>query len=343
MKDILISTTNTIENAEIGKYFGVLSANIVVGTNIFSDLAASFTDFFGGYSNTYQKKIDKIYGSALDLLKEKANRIGADAVIGVKLDISEISGKGKSMLMISAAGTAVKLKYQVDNTEGFSDLEISGESLSAEMMRRDIVHKVQADGYLPTDNEWNFLLKYPIDEIFELLLAKYVLYCGREESQVYPKYKLLVENFPIYAGLVNRELAIRILYRDIQPCIVDLLNRNQLFDSDSILSLLNEGKVHEAILCLSVSNSSYTIQDLRIMQEILDKLSNLSNTGKIEMVKGTFKVSEKFICSNGHKNDPTTMFCEECGLNINGLTKMEVMEIKTFENRIRALEALFRN
>lgn len=49
MKDrFIISTTERIENGIIRQYIDVICSNIVVGTNIFSDFAASFSDFFWG-------------------------------------------------------------------------------------------------------------------------------------------------------------------------------------------------------------------------------------------------------------------------------------------------------
>jgi uncharacterized protein YbjQ (UPF0145 family) len=46
---------------EIEKYFDLISTNVVLGTNVFSDLGASFSDFFGGTSDIYQNKLEKIY------------------------------------------------------------------------------------------------------------------------------------------------------------------------------------------------------------------------------------------------------------------------------------------
>lgn len=47
--------------------------------------------------------------AVLGELKREAAELGADAVIAVDLDYSEISGGGKSMMMLVASGTAVKL------------------------------------------------------------------------------------------------------------------------------------------------------------------------------------------------------------------------------------------
>lgn len=107
-KNILVTTTNTLESYKIQKYLGIVSTNVVNGTGIFSDFKASLTDIFGGRSGTYQRKLRKMYQEAIDELSEEAIALGADAIVGLKIDYSEISGKDTQMFMISAVGTAVK-------------------------------------------------------------------------------------------------------------------------------------------------------------------------------------------------------------------------------------------
>ena len=63
--NIIVTTTNSIEGCCIMKYLKTICSNIVIGTNVFSDIAASFTDFFGGRSDTYRRKLDIIYEEAL--------------------------------------------------------------------------------------------------------------------------------------------------------------------------------------------------------------------------------------------------------------------------------------
>ncbi len=106
---MIITTTNNIEGSRIEEYICLVSTNIVIGTNFFSDFVASFTDFFGGRSSTYQNKLDDVYKAAMDEVKRKAQAAGADAIVGLKMDFNEISSKGKAMFMVSAVGTAVKL------------------------------------------------------------------------------------------------------------------------------------------------------------------------------------------------------------------------------------------
>ena len=107
---MIITTSTTIEGRQIESYIGLSSANVVVGTNVFSDFFASITDVLGGRSSSYQNKLDKTYKTAIEEIELKASRMGADAVVGLKIDFNEISSKDKAMFMVSAVGTAVKLR-----------------------------------------------------------------------------------------------------------------------------------------------------------------------------------------------------------------------------------------
>lgn len=117
MNKFIITTTGNIEGCPIKNYLGVINSNIVIGTNLFSDIAASFTDIFGGNSETYQNKMDLMYKSAKDNLMKKAVARGANAIVGFKIDFDEISGKGKGMLMLSAAGTACLIENNLRQEE----------------------------------------------------------------------------------------------------------------------------------------------------------------------------------------------------------------------------------
>jgi uncharacterized protein YbjQ (UPF0145 family) len=56
---MIVTTTNSIEGREISRYNDPIAANVVIGTNVFSDIGASYVDFFGGRSTSYEKKIEK--------------------------------------------------------------------------------------------------------------------------------------------------------------------------------------------------------------------------------------------------------------------------------------------
>lgn len=121
--DIVASTTDNLEGWKVAGYLDVVSAHVVAGTGLFSDVAASISDVFGGRSSSYKRQLEEINEEATRELKEKAAQQGADAIIGLRIDHDEISGQQKGMLMVTAAGTAVRAEQKEsssaqDSSEG---------------------------------------------------------------------------------------------------------------------------------------------------------------------------------------------------------------------------------
>ena len=107
---VKLTTTPHYPNLEIEEVKGVITSECVFGMNVFKDFFAGITDFFGGRSKASQSVLRDARETCLNELKKEAYAIGADGVIGIDLDYSEISGGGKSMLFLVASGTAVKFK-----------------------------------------------------------------------------------------------------------------------------------------------------------------------------------------------------------------------------------------
>ena len=104
---MLLTTTNTIEGKTIIQYYGIVSGETIIGANVFKDLFASIRDIVGGRSGSYESTLRKAKETALREMTEQAERLGANAVIGVDLDYETVGGNG-SMLMVTADGTAVR-------------------------------------------------------------------------------------------------------------------------------------------------------------------------------------------------------------------------------------------
>ena len=105
---MIMSTTAMIEGRPVRAYLGIVTGEVIVGANIFSDLFASVRDIVGGRSGAYENALRDARTQALAELEAEASDLGADAVIGIDLDY-EVLGKTGSMMMVSASGTAVKL------------------------------------------------------------------------------------------------------------------------------------------------------------------------------------------------------------------------------------------
>lgn len=119
---MIVTTTNSIEGYTVKRFLGVVNANVVIGTNLFSDIAASLTDVFGGRSGSYKSKLNTIYDEVMKELTEKAKSYHADAIVGLHVDFDEVSGGGKSMFMVSASGTAVTLEKNIEDRYYIYDL-----------------------------------------------------------------------------------------------------------------------------------------------------------------------------------------------------------------------------
>lgn len=105
----IILTTETAPSLAISQRLGIVSAEVVLGMNVFEDIASSFRDVFGGRSKTLQDNLRKAKDQALLELRQEAYALGANAVVATSLNYSEVSGGGKSMLFLVATGTAVLL------------------------------------------------------------------------------------------------------------------------------------------------------------------------------------------------------------------------------------------
>jgi uncharacterized protein YbjQ (UPF0145 family) len=106
---MLVTTTNVIEGRRIVEYKGLVAGEAILGANIFRDLFASIRDIVGGRSGSYERVLNDARQTAIGELTDKAAALGANAVIGVDLDYEAIGSNG-SMLMVTAAGTAVRIE-----------------------------------------------------------------------------------------------------------------------------------------------------------------------------------------------------------------------------------------
>ncbi len=103
---MLLTTTNTIEGHDITRYYGIVSGETIIGANVFKDFFAGIRDIVGGRSSSYESVLREAKETALQEMKEQAERMGANAVIAIDLDYETVGANG-SMLMVTASGTAV--------------------------------------------------------------------------------------------------------------------------------------------------------------------------------------------------------------------------------------------
>jgi uncharacterized protein YbjQ (UPF0145 family) len=340
---MIITTTHSIDGAKVERYLGVVTTNLVIGTNFFSDFKASFTDFFGGMSGTYRKQMDTLYQRAYDALSLKASSMGANCVLGFKIDFDELSGKGTQMFMISVSGTAVKIAFESAASYNIQRIgTVSANALSVELFKERWATRNKS--LFPKQNELNFIMENGLWELAASLYDYYVI------PRTYDEVRPIDEKFPIMLSAMGYNDIVKFIYKDYssrRSYAYNLIKDNNLFNAESILELLQDNHISEAIELLETEKTEYDDADVKAMENICAFLDNLPKKGKIEEVKGgllSSKMVEKYICPNGHKNDKEYEFCQEygCGLNIKGLTHEEVNIINTFKDKVRIIKALLK-
>ncbi len=103
---MIVTTTPTIEGSPVKEYKGLVSGEAIMGANLVLDFFAGIRDIVGGRSAAYEKKLLEAQTLAVDEMKERAQAMGANAVVGVDMDY-EVLGSKNGMLMVNVNGTAV--------------------------------------------------------------------------------------------------------------------------------------------------------------------------------------------------------------------------------------------
>lgn len=103
---MITTTTPSIEGRRIIEYKGIVFGEIVSGVDFVKDIAASFSNFFGGRSGSYEEELINARRNAIAEMEQRAAQVGANAIVGVDIDY-EVLGANNGMLMVTASGTAV--------------------------------------------------------------------------------------------------------------------------------------------------------------------------------------------------------------------------------------------
>lgn len=345
MKKIIITTTHSIEGYRITDYLGLVTTNLVIGTDVISDFIASFSDFFGGMSGTYRDNLQLLYDRALKDIQSKAQQINANAIIGTHIDFDEISGKGKAMFMVSISGTAVTLSSKDKDEE----VELKESYISRSALQKEVFLDTFNSKEYPylSANEWDFILSNDLPEVVDKLFTIRENILAHYSDGTREEYD---NNLTQYLSRQNEECATDALYRHLDrhgEFCTDYIVKHSLFSAPHIISLLNDEQVGIVLPLLSVDKDYYTNKDLDNMMHILSIFDNISPKGHIEHVKGGLLNSggDRYICPAGHKNKPDSQFCvvSGCELDIYGFNKKERGIIEDFRKKTLILKDMLNN
>jgi uncharacterized protein YbjQ (UPF0145 family) len=104
---MIVTTTETIPNKEISEISGIARGSTVRARNIGRDIFAGLKNIVGGEISEYTRLQAESREQAMQRMIEDANRMGADAIINVRLTTAMIM---QGTAEILAYGTAVKIR-----------------------------------------------------------------------------------------------------------------------------------------------------------------------------------------------------------------------------------------
>lgn len=223
---------------------------------------------------------------------------------------------------------------------------ISAEQLRVEELRLKYLELIDRPDVFPTRANWQFITSNSMRGLAKPLYRKYLTALTIDDNDREQLHDIAVEEFPKYIASIDRFEAIKALLSDITTVpenTATLIRDNNLFDADSLIDLIDRGDLHFALALLDVYQPDYSREDLAAMEELLDRIDSLPQTGSITRRGSFFGEKEMYICPDGHSNSADTEYCRHagCGKNARGLTQQEENTIKLFSNRLSALRSLF--
>ena len=104
---MILTSANTLEDKTIISYKGIVTGESLIGANIYKDLFSGVRDVVGGRTSRYEEEIKKARDIAFKSMKEKAEQLNANAIIGLKISNDNLGGTMGNTILITAYGTAI--------------------------------------------------------------------------------------------------------------------------------------------------------------------------------------------------------------------------------------------
>jgi uncharacterized protein YbjQ (UPF0145 family) len=103
---MMVTTTFSFEGYTIKEYRGLVRGIIVRAPTIAQGIIGGLKNIIGGNIGAYTEMCEQAREQAYDLLIQHAKELGANAIVGLRYDASEVVSKG-SATEVLCYGTAV--------------------------------------------------------------------------------------------------------------------------------------------------------------------------------------------------------------------------------------------
>jgi len=106
---IPVTTTFTIEGYRVANYLGVVRGIIVRAPTISQGILGGLKYIIGGRIGAYTEMCEQARQQAFELMIDHAVQLGANAILGLRYDASDVGGR-TSATEVLCYGTAVVLE-----------------------------------------------------------------------------------------------------------------------------------------------------------------------------------------------------------------------------------------
>jgi|TARA_R110002110_G_scaffold414464_2_gene644595 uncharacterized protein YbjQ (UPF0145 family) len=106
---MIISTPDKIPDKEITEILGIVKGSTVRAKHLGQDIFSVLKSIVGGELDAYTSLLNEAREQAIDRIIIDAQRMGADAIVNVRLTASSVMDTASEIL---AYGTAIKLTIQ---------------------------------------------------------------------------------------------------------------------------------------------------------------------------------------------------------------------------------------
>jgi uncharacterized protein YbjQ (UPF0145 family) len=333
-----VTTTPSLEGWKIEAYLGTVTSHVVAGTDMFTDMFASFSDLFGGRSKTYQRELGLLNDEATEQLREKAHLLGANWVIGMRIDHGEISGKGKQMFMVTAVGTAVRA-IQIEGSKE-TDIKtnnlISQEDFSVLLERRRILRRLESAKLNIDSATWDFIIQNRVEELAKPILNKLERYDLNKQFPDTAQVEFINRSKQFFSNL-SPEIAEPHLYSALKTkltltsFIIELISSSSLISIERISELLADERIEirrAGLQLIKYDKPFYSYTDISTLEGLLPLIQENFNEQANRIVeKGKFlssKGKEVWVCVCNEKNHIESSRCFSCNRDIYGFRMDDV-------------------
>ena len=327
-----VTTADSIDGWEVQEHLGIVASHAVAGTGVFSDIFAGFSDFFGGRSNSYRKQLASLYRDTTDDLMRQAQARGGNWLLGLKIDLDEVSGKGTQMFMITGLATAVRASQSSGGqaVAAVADDSVTADELSVTTRRRALVPRLSDPEAHLTEADLELLDGKTVIEACPALIRQY----GPTMAVIVSQSVTFRERVHTLLARADANVVSRLLYDAlIEPQTADgaveLIVKGG-FGSLREVSVILKGSTTEAkraaLQTLKASQPSYSRADVALIDHLLALVPSTfpDLTTKVETKGMLGGASTKWQCPCGKSNSLDARYCGKCYEDSMGFKQSEI-------------------